>query len=251
MTDPSDPFARWLAPADTDYLPPPPGMFDSVYRRARRRRWAKAGASTATLAVALVGGFIGVQHLVGPPGHGSAYQPGASASAPATVTPTTAGPSSRPPTPSSTSTSTSTGPVACTTGQVTVSAQGDPNSEGAGSFTELIIVTNTSTATCTVTGYPRVTYADRAHRAMSRPFGTSGGKAATVTLRPGGKAHVAFREILDPPAVIPNCTQQQAAGYLVALPGGSGSVFAAEARTICSNGSLPELDQPFGSGAGL
>jgi Protein of unknown function (DUF4232) len=253
MTDPHDPFGQWLAPRDTDYLPPPPGAFDRVYRTGRRRRWAKAGAGTAALAVALVGGFLAVQRLVGATPPGTPYQPAASgtptASAPGRPTPSQthspAADHSRPPS------STDGRPSACTSGDVSVSAQPDPNSAGAGSYTLVFVVTTKAGATCTVKGYPRVTFADSGHRAVGAPFGTSGGTARTVTVKPHGASHVDSRQPIDPPAVYSDCRSVTAAGYLVTLPGDTTAVFAgADATKVCTN-HIPTLDAPFAGGTGL
>lgn len=44
-----------LLSSDIDPLPPPPGAWDLVRRRARRRRWAKAGLAVASVAVVAAG----------------------------------------------------------------------------------------------------------------------------------------------------------------------------------------------------
>ncbi len=260
MTDPNDPMAEWLAPRDTDYLPPPPGSFNRLYRRARRRYWAKAGAGTAAFGVLVVGGFLGVQRVVGLPAPQPGWQPAASAPAASTTPerttpgPTTAGPTAAGPTagnPPPSSSPASTGPAPCTTDQVTVSAQVDPNGAGASNRTMFVIVTNRSAVTCTVKGYPQVRYADGGHRAVGRALPLGGQKATTVTLPPHQSAHLSFQEIVDPPAVVPNCAKRTVAGYLMTLPGETTSLFAPQTATICTNADPPPLDQPFTAGTGL
>jgi hypothetical protein len=50
VTDPSDRINAWLQ-AEVEPLPPPPGAFERIRRRARRRKAARAAASAAAVAV--------------------------------------------------------------------------------------------------------------------------------------------------------------------------------------------------------
>jgi len=63
MTDRRDPIEAWLS-SDVEMMPPPPGTFDRVHRRARQRRTMKALTAAAGAAVVIVGG-IAVPQVVG------------------------------------------------------------------------------------------------------------------------------------------------------------------------------------------
>lgn len=55
MTDPTDPIESWLS-ADVELMPAPPGAYQRVARRARRRKAIRAAASIVATAVIIAGG---------------------------------------------------------------------------------------------------------------------------------------------------------------------------------------------------
>jgi len=57
MTDRRDPIESWLS-ADVELLPPPPGAFERVHRRARHRKAMKALTGAAAAAVVIAGGVV-------------------------------------------------------------------------------------------------------------------------------------------------------------------------------------------------
>ncbi|MFE9421573.1 DUF4232 domain-containing protein [Kitasatospora sp. NPDC006697] len=119
------------------------------------------------------------------PGPESAHPSAApSAAAPSAAAPSAAAPGSAAPagTPS----------TACTATQLTV-VQGDP-SVGAGQYDSTLTFTNTSSHTCTLTGYPGVSYVPDTGGQPGNPATRSGVAYQPVTLPPGGTAHAAFHD---------------------------------------------------------
>jgi photosystem II stability/assembly factor-like uncharacterized protein len=57
MTDRRDPIEAWLS-ADVELMPPPPGQFERVHRRARHRRAMKALIAAAGAAAVIAGGVV-------------------------------------------------------------------------------------------------------------------------------------------------------------------------------------------------
>jgi photosystem II stability/assembly factor-like uncharacterized protein len=68
MTDRRDPIEAWLS-ADVDLMPPPPGAFERVHRRARHRKAMKALTAAAGAAVVIAGGVV-IPQVSGRPGTG-------------------------------------------------------------------------------------------------------------------------------------------------------------------------------------
>ncbi|MFE0465288.1 DUF4232 domain-containing protein [Kitasatospora sp. NPDC058965] len=77
-------------------------------------------------------------------------------------------------------------PGACATGQLSVKQQ---NADvAAGSYYAELVFTNTSATTCTLTGYPGVSYVTDNGVQSGNAADRAPGTAATVTLKPGGTA---------------------------------------------------------------
>lgn len=57
VTDRRDPIESWLS-SDVELMPPPPGTFERVHRRARHRRAMKAMSAAAGAAVIVVAGVV-------------------------------------------------------------------------------------------------------------------------------------------------------------------------------------------------
>ncbi|HEX7995720.1 MAG TPA: hypothetical protein VF506_17500, partial [Streptosporangiaceae bacterium] len=68
MTDRRDPIEAWLS-ADVDLMPPPPGAFERLHRRARHRKAMKALTAAAGAAVVIAGGVV-IPQVSGGPGTG-------------------------------------------------------------------------------------------------------------------------------------------------------------------------------------
>ena len=106
-------------------------------------------------------------------------------------------------------------------------------------------VTNTSSASCTVRGYPGVSLVAGTEGA---PLGAAGqrspGPEGLVTLKPGAKAtaHVQLAEASN----YPNCGVTAAAGFRVYLPDDTAAQFSPLAQQGCSNTSVVLLEvSPF------
>ncbi|MBC3842785.1 DUF4232 domain-containing protein [Streptacidiphilus sp. 4-A2] len=67
-------------------------------------------------------------------------------------------------------------------------------SVGAGQYYSTLVFTNTSSSTCTMTGYPGVSYVVANGVQSGNPATRSGGTVATVTLAPGGTASSVFHD---------------------------------------------------------
>ena len=166
-----------------------------VRSRAARAALAAAGLATAALVAACTGGHTAAGGR--PAGHA---RPSVSHAPPATAPPTA---------PATPTTPASTGPAAprattpaqpvaaglpvCTTGSLRVTV--GPANGAAGSFYYPLLFTNTSSATCTMYGYPGVAL-------VSQPGGGVVGAAAVrnatfpkevVTLAPGAVAHASLQ----------------------------------------------------------
>ena len=57
MTDPRDPIERWLS-TDVELLTPPPGAYERVHRRARRRRSMRALGAASGVAVVIAAAVV-------------------------------------------------------------------------------------------------------------------------------------------------------------------------------------------------
>lgn len=95
------------------------------------------------------------------------------------------------PTPTRTPTPTGGGTKACTTDQIKVSdaQQADVRPQGTGTGAAIVSVTNTSTGSCTLSGFPTVAGAGHGSPDKNTPLAvTHSGSASTVSLPPGARA---------------------------------------------------------------
>ncbi len=123
---------------------------------------------------------------------------------------------------------------ACSASGLVVWAGEEPGGGAAGSVYYRIEMTNLSTATCTVDGYPKVNAVDLKGARIGAFAGHESGKAAKpVTLAPGQSATAQLRivDALNYPA--DKCKATTAAGLRVAIPGGSGNKIAPLAFETC------------------
>jgi hypothetical protein len=123
---------------------------------------------------------------------------------------------------------------ACSAAGLVVWAGEEPGGGAAGSVYYRIELTNLSTATCTVKGYPKVNAVDlKGHRIGAFAAHEAGKAAKLVTLAPGQSASATLRivDALNVPA--DNCKATTAAGLRVAIPGGHGNKIAPLAFETC------------------
>lgn len=150
-------------------------------------------------------------------------------------------PTSAPPVPAAPTTAPSTGapPVTnegvdrCTTAELTGSlADGDA---GAGSRFATLVLTNTGTRTCELTGFPGVSYVTGDDgRQVGPAAAMDGERGGPVRLGVGGSAGAALRMVdvgnVDPAVCVPTPTT----GLRVYPPGDTASLFVRVAGTGCA-----------------
>jgi hypothetical protein len=135
---------------------------------------------------------------------------------------------------SSSAAPTPTATGACSASGLVVWAGEEPGGGAAGSVYYRIELTNLSSATCTVVGYPKVNAVDLRGARIGAFAGHESGKAPKpVTLAPGQSATAQLRivDALNFPA--DKCKATTAAGLRVAIPGGSGNKIAPLAFETC------------------
>ncbi|MCW2671434.1 MAG: hypothetical protein JWP14_23 [Frankiales bacterium] len=120
----------------------------------------------------------------------------------------------------------------------------------AGSVLVDLILTNTSSATCTVTGYPGLSWVAGAdgHQVGSAATRT-GEPYQTVALAAGGAtvSHARFARAANYPAN--RCSPVPAAGFRVYPPGQTRADFVPYPDTACSSTQVSQLEvRPFGAG---
>jgi hypothetical protein len=147
-------------------------------------------------------------------------------SSPATSTTTTG---------SSTTTSSTSGPSSngCATSALAVSF-GNPNGT-AGAIHYTITFHNTGSTSCTLYGYPGVSFLNASGAQIGVPAVRQGGSAATVPLSPGGNAYSSVA-VTDPG--IPPCSSQATATQVRIYPPGQTQatlVTAPSGVAVCSS----------------
>lgn len=108
-------------------------------------------------------------------------------------------------------------------------------------------VTNTSSAPCTLRGYPGVSLVAGTEGAeLGAPAKRVAGPEGLVTLAPGGKATAQVS--LTQAGNLPNCGVTAAAGFRVYLPDDTAAQFVPLTEQGCSNTSVVLLEvSPFTS----
>jgi hypothetical protein len=145
------------------------------------------------------------------------------------VTVTASASATRTVTPSATSTSHPTAP--CATSQLTLSLG---QSQGAaGNFYTPLIVTN-SGATCTLFGYPGVSYINSAGAQVGKPAARQGGPVATVTVKHGATASALLHQ--PNPLAFPAsaCHKAKTAGIRFYPPGQKASLTVSSKNQVCT-----------------
>lgn len=130
---------------------------------------------------------------------------------------------------------------ACPASGLVVWAGEEPGGGTAGSVYYRIELTNLSTATCTVAGYPKVNAVDLKGRRIGAFATHERGKAKPVTLAPGQTASARLRivDALNFPA--DKCKATTAAGLRVGIPGGSGNKIAPLVFETCVRATTKTL----------
>jgi hypothetical protein len=173
-------------------------------------------------------------------GSGTAAAPPVTVSSAPPSTPSEVPPvSPTPPTGSSTapgkpSTATSQ-PTRCRVADLKVTQQGSPGGGAAGSMYTWLVFRNVSGRTCTLSGYPGVSWVapgsgQQVNEPMRRATATT---APRVVLAAGAVGHAVVQEG-HPEALEPQCREVPVAGFRVYPPGETASVFVALPHKACS-----------------
>lgn len=239
MTDPDDhfddQFEGWLDRHRVEPLSPTPGAYERIARSARRRRTVRVTAVAAAVAVALTG-VMGVAYRIAS-GPALLLRPDASATPSATASPES--PSPRPPVsagpPSSPATSTPVQSQRCHTGELKVTAQAAPGGGAAGSEYVWLVFTNVSAGTCTLYGYPGVSWVTGpSGQQVNDPTGRmTNVTPARVVLAPQASGHAVVHHA-QPGVYEPACHAVDVAGFRVYPPDETASVFVPWAAHACS-----------------
>ncbi len=131
-------------------------------------------------------------------------------------------------------------PAPCRSGQLTV-AQSSPD-VGAGQYYARLTFTNVSGTSCTLTGYPGVSYVAGGGVQSGNAAGRSAGKVVTVTLRPHGTAAAVLHDSNGMGGYTPaQCDLSAAQGLRVYPPDQRAALFLPWRTRHCAGASVHSL----------
>ncbi len=142
----------------------------------------------------------------------------------------------------------------CHTAELKVTVAADEGGGAAGTNYEALVFTNTGKRTCTMYGYPGVSYvAGSQGTQVNDPFQRSTATKKTITLKPGAAAHssIGIPTYQNYPAA--NCKPTDVRGFRVYPPDETAAVFVSQPMKACSvkgNGVGLVLPVESGGGAG-
>jgi hypothetical protein len=112
---------------------------------------------------------------------------------------------------------------------------------GAGHRVATIVFTNSGQASCTITGWPGVSYVagDDGHQ-VGAAAGRDGTRGSPVTLAPGQSASALVREVNARDYPPGKCHPTHVRGLRIYPPNNTASVYVARPGTGCAN---PHVDQ--------
>ena len=235
-----------------------PGVTARGRRLRRQRRAGLAAAGGATLAVAVAGvlvllpGRVGTDLLV-PTDQGPGRvngtgvpTPGPTGLAPSAAASPSASPASpgAPPARGGTPTTTPSGSAptaaACRSSELAVSVGGGGGGTAGSTYTA-VRITRRGSGSCTLAGFPDVSFVGGADSHQVGGAATHEGSAATVTLGPGGQAHATLRigdyQVYDPAT----CRAASVTGYRIRLPGATSNDLIPATGATCSGPRLSLL----------
>jgi hypothetical protein len=188
-----------------------------------------AMAVIALSAVACSDGSSGRHSALPSPITSPAVSPSAASSSPA------ASPSAAP---AATVPAAAAAPVVCGAAQLSLTVvQGD---SGAGQAHQQLVLKNKG-ATCTLHGYPGVSFIDAAGHLLGSPAAQSASGVRRVTLGAGGAAAALLTYSNAEAYADSRCRPQQASRVRVYPPGSKASLLAADAITVCSASDSGQL----------
>jgi hypothetical protein len=140
----------------------------------------------------------------------------------------------------------------CHTADLTVTTGTDDAGGAAGSYGEFLVFTNRSRHTCTLYGYPGVSFVagDRGIQ-VNVPFTRTEGTKSTVRLAAGGMAHALIVLVRYENYPSDACKPVAIRGYRVYPPDETAAVFVSAPQKACSvrNKGVGQV-QPIAAGAG-
>ncbi|MCQ4081261.1 DUF4232 domain-containing protein [Streptomyces sp. RB6PN25] len=132
------------------------------------------------------------------------------------------------------------GVAGCSSSQLKV-AQENP-SVGAGQYYSTLVFTNVSGTTCTLTGYPGVSYVATGGVQSGNAAVRAGGSVATVTLRPGGTASATLHDSNGISGYSPQqCDLSPAQGLRIYPPNQKAALFLPWKTQHCAGLSIHPL----------
>lgn len=198
-------------------------------------------AGTMVLTVAACGGTAGDA-----PTTTSSAAVSSSATAPSTTTSAASAPaSSSASAGASPSTSampgSSSGSGSCGVGSLKITYRNDTGGGGAGSVSGSLTFTNTGSGSCTLAGFPGVSFVGGGNGTQVGQAATrTDGAVKTRTLAPGKSVKASLRRT-QPGNYGDDCRQTKVDGFRVFPPGSTESAFVAFPTTGCKNTEVPLL----------
>jgi hypothetical protein len=233
----------------TDRVSVPGDFQERISARVRRRqavRRATALTGAAVLLVLAVGVAVLADHnhssrtrltFTGPRTSQTQPEPAATASgtAPSGSSGTTSGPAATSAGPTATSAGTASGanPHPCGNGMLSASLT---NTQGAaGTIYSHLVFRNASATSCTVSGYPGVSFVDGAGHQIGAAAQRASGYGGAVTIGPGQSAGAVLSIHDVYVSNTPNCASTTTVGLRVYPPNETAALFTPGQFTVCSN----------------
>lgn len=137
-----------------------------------------------------------------------------------------------------TSSSAGDGDSSCSAGQLAASIKTEPGAGAAGSVYRTLVLTNTGDSSCTLAGYPGVSYVDAKGKQVGAPADRdSAAKTVTVTVAPGGTAAAQLRQT-NAQNYGDECGLTDVAGVKIYPPNRKDSLIAEQETVGCSDDSV-------------
>jgi hypothetical protein len=170
----------------------------------------------------------------GQPGPGGASSAPLPSSAPTTEAPI-ATPTAETTTPSQTSATGSNSTTRCHTADLKVTIAPDEGGGAAGTEFEAVVFTNKSARTCTLYGYPGVSFVTGDNGTqVNDAFTRTDGEKKTISLAPGAAAHASIGLPSVANFVAATCKPIAVRGFRVYPPDETAAVFVSAAQQACS-----------------
>jgi hypothetical protein len=180
-------------------------------------------------------------------GGNASVQPSISTTPSTSVTPTGSGPASTPPTspvttppqsssssPAPTVTDTTTNLTSCQSANLKLSL--GPSDGAAGTTYQEVVFTNTGTSSCTLHGFPGVSYVDAGGTIIGKPTTEDPGARITVVLAVKGKAHSLLRQPDAGNFPAARCHLTTTDRLQVYPPGETHQLFVTDRTQVCATG---------------